>query len=69
MENRDGVGREGSAKKQKASQLSGCNITFSREAVVVRTNFGKAAEENNRTRTSFDILFGCEVSEENVWKV
>ena len=50
-------GVRGSAANSKASQLSGCNITFSREAVVVRTNFGKAAEEKN----SFDISFGCEV--------
>ena len=56
------LGGRGSVAKSKASQLSGCNITFSREAVVVRTNFGKAAEEKN----SFDIPFGCKVLEENV---
>ena len=55
------LGVRGSAAKSKASQLCGCNITFSREAVVVRTNFGKAAGEKN----SFDISFGCEVLEED----
>ena len=48
-------GVRGSVANSKASQLCGCNITFSREAVVVRTNFGKAAEEKNSLTSQLDV--------------
>ena len=49
----NGVGREGlQQQKKQSNSVEWVQHTFSREALVVRTNFGKAAEENNRN----DIL-------------
>ena len=50
------LGVRGSAAKKQSISVEWVQHTFSREAVVVRTNFGKAAEQNNRNRTVFDIL-------------
>lgn len=50
------LGVRGSAARKQSISVEWVQHTFSREAVVVRTNFGKAAEHNNKNRTLFDIL-------------
>ena len=50
------LGVRGSAARKQSISVEWVQHTFSREVVVVRTNFGKAAEHNNINRTLFDIL-------------